>query len=385
MNRVATLIRDDSGSISSLTVIMLAVFIALLAYVIDLGHLHTVQNELRNAADACALRGARAFVPDDIPVTETSPIPMDPDPLNAKTQASRSIGDNRSDNVALTDLPLGEIQVGIWYFKAAEECPDPAQPLQPWGWPPPSSEWGKYIGPGISLTTKRDASHNSGPVGMTLAKLFGLNTVAVGGPKTTQATAALGAWGGPFAGTPTFPGGPSTGTIPKPGDGQFPNYHATMRDDSSDTFGWSDLSPDGKTNAADLKKILKDPTSTPDCPPGSEVGIQNGVVADAITTMVAKNNIFGLEETSKGSNVYVPDAAHADIIYTLPVFETIPDDKFNQTSIVGGVQVKITQVSTSPENTIDFIIIGPGGGSVLPGYGGGRWYGILSTVPKLVQ
>ena len=380
MKNAYSLIRDDSGSISSLTVILLAVFMGLLAYVVDLGHLHTVHNELRNAADDCALRGARAFLPDSIPVTGPSPIPMEPDPLNAKLQAHLSIGDNRSDNLALTDLPTDEIQVGVWNYETSDWVG--GSPV--FTWPPDSSLWGHHIGPGITLPTKRDASHNSGPVSMTLAQIFGKTSVAV---TNVKATAALSGWGGSVPGTPVFPGGPSEGTLPKYGDGKWPNYHATMKNDTSDTFGWSSLNPDGKTNAAEVKKMLKDPTgaTTPDCPPGSPVGVQNGVVADAIMTMTAKNNMFGLIETFKGSGVYEPDAAHVNTTYTLPVFEELVDDKFNQTSITGAVQVKIVRVTTSPENTIDFIILGPGGSSVVPGYGGGAYYGILATEPKLVQ
>ena len=65
MKKIRFLIRDESGAITAMTVIMMAAFLGILAVVIDLGHLHTVQNELRNAADACALRGARAFYADD--------------------------------------------------------------------------------------------------------------------------------------------------------------------------------------------------------------------------------------------------------------------------------------------------------------------------------
>lgn len=386
MKRDPSLIRDDSGSVSTLTIILLAAFVGLLAYVIDMGHLHTVHNELRNAADACALRGARGFLPDSIPLTGPSPIPMDPDPLNAKMQAHLSIGDNKSDNVALTDLPTDEIQVGIWNYETSDWVG--GSPV--FTWPPDSSLWGHKIGPGITLPTKRDGSHNNGPVSMTLAQIFGKSTVAV---TNVKATAALSGVGGFVPGTPVFPGGPSEGTLPQL-DAEHPNYpipyHATMRNDTSDTFGWTSLNPNCNTNAADVKKMLKDPTgaTTPDCPPGSPVGIQNGVVADAIMTMTANNNKFGLVETFKGSRIYEPDAAHASTSYVLPIFE-IADandpNKFNQRSVVGAVEVQIVRVTTSPENTIDFLILGPGTGSVVPGYGGGNWYGILATEPKLVQ
>jgi Flp pilus assembly protein TadG len=64
--KVSFLIRDESGVITALTVIMMAAFVGLLALVIDLGHLHIVQNELQNASDDCALRGARGFFADNL-------------------------------------------------------------------------------------------------------------------------------------------------------------------------------------------------------------------------------------------------------------------------------------------------------------------------------
>ena len=59
--KISWLIRDEGGAITVMTIIMMVAFLGILAVVIDLGHLHTVQNELRNAADAAALAGARAF------------------------------------------------------------------------------------------------------------------------------------------------------------------------------------------------------------------------------------------------------------------------------------------------------------------------------------
>ncbi|MBW1991109.1 MAG: hypothetical protein JRI59_03090, partial [Deltaproteobacteria bacterium] len=44
---------------------MSLIAVALLAVVIDVGHLHAVKNELANAADAAALAGARALFPKD--------------------------------------------------------------------------------------------------------------------------------------------------------------------------------------------------------------------------------------------------------------------------------------------------------------------------------
>ncbi len=395
MKRDFSLIKDDCGSISVSTIILLAVFIGLLAYVIDLGHLHTVQSELRNASDTCALRGARAFLPDTIPVDGVSPIPMDPDPLNAETQASLAIGVNRSDNKTLTDLPTGEIQVGIWDYEASGWLG--GSPF--WSWPPDSSLWGRYIGPGITLITRRDGTHNGGPVGMTLAQLFGMNTVTVGGPNTTQATGALSGVGGTTKGTPTLPFGPMEQYLPsQPG-----RFHGVFKSNVTNTIGWSTLNPDNihSVSANDLKKIMQYGAQY-DCPSGATVGVQNGVDASVIQWMTKQTplNMCGLQPISPGSNVYTPSNetnysapnpdggyySYADTPYMMPVYDLQgPSGNFNQSAIAGFVPVNILQVATSPDNYIDLQILSTDVTYIVPGYGGGRWYGILATEPKLVQ
>jgi hypothetical protein len=384
MKKNSSLIRDDSGSVSTLTVILLAVFVGLLAYVIDMGHLHTVHNELRNAADACALRGARGFLPDSVPVTGLTPTPMDPDPLNAKTQASLTIGVNRSDNVALTDLPTDEIQVGIWNYEISDWVG--GSPV--FTWPPDSSLWGRFIGPGISLPTKRDGTHNNGPVGMTLAQIFGTSTVAV---TNVRATAALSGVGGFVPGSPALPFGPMKQYLPDP-PGPF---HGTFRNDNTDTFGWSNLDPNNTNpSASDLKNLLTGKNSVPDCPYMSTVGLNNGQISSALMAMTGQNNPFGLVETPAGSNVYVPTGSNAagvnysDMVYMLPVYDKSAlsnPDTFNQAGLVGAVPVKLVSVGTPPLDYIDIQILPPDKSYVVPGYGGGAWYGILATEPKLVQ
>jgi hypothetical protein len=363
-----SLIKNDRGAISTLIIILLFVFIGLLGIIIDLGHLHTVQNELRDAADACALRGARAFYPDSIHGLENAD---QPDPDNAKNQASLTIGANLSDNKTLTDLPIAEIQIGIWDYEA--------RTLDAWRTLGPS-DFGKYVGPGISVPVKRDPSHNAGSVDTTMAQIFGITTVAV----RNSATAALSGMGGPVPGSPILPFGTWDALL----DGRKPPFglHGIMRNDTSDTLGWTNLDPNNTNpSASEIKKILKDPTgaSTPDCPTNSTVGIQNGVASSCVQAMIAPNNRFGLVETTT-PNVYAPDAAHVDIVYMLPVFDKQDNYTFNQSSVVGAVAVKIVSVSGPPDNTIDLQIVSEGP-YIAPGYGGGKYYGILSTEPKLVQ
>jgi hypothetical protein len=375
MNKTSRFLKDTGGSITALTAVALIAFVGVLAFVVDLGHLHIVQNELRNAADTCALRGARAFLPDT--VTGMTAIP--PDRLNAENQASLAVQLNKSDNAYLKDLPIGDIQTGLWY------CDSNPPELLAWQWPIPASYWGKHIGPAVSLPTKRKDAYNDGPVAMSLATFLGQGPVDVG----AKATAMLTPMGGPVPGSPTLPFGTWSDQL----TGVNQEITGVFRNDNSDNLGWTNLDPnDTNPNASELKKMISDATGkyTPDCPTGSTVGIQNGVAASVIKAMVAEGNRFGLTVSSTDPGTYVPTGtnsagvAYADVIYMMPVFDDNGSgDKFNQSAVVGAVPVKIEQVTDSPENSIRVKVVEAY--FTAPGYGGGAWYGILSTQPKLVE
>ena len=97
MKRITSLIKDDRGAITAMTVIMLAVFVGFLAMVIDLGHLHTVQNELRNAAmpAPCAAPGRSCRMTSA--VTGHRPC-AGPDDMRPRRRPVLPSGDNKSDD-----------------------------------------------------------------------------------------------------------------------------------------------------------------------------------------------------------------------------------------------------------------------------------------------
>ncbi|HLD48012.1 MAG TPA: pilus assembly protein TadG-related protein, partial [Desulfobaccales bacterium] len=91
--KISLLIRGEGGAISVMAVIMIFAFLGILAVVLDLGHLHTVQNELRNAADAAALAGARSLMPMTKPAgwpDDDPPWPLEnPPPCGVAIQAAK--------------------------------------------------------------------------------------------------------------------------------------------------------------------------------------------------------------------------------------------------------------------------------------------------------
>jgi hypothetical protein len=370
--------KDSRGSIAVSTIILMVVFVGLMAIVIDLGHVFTVQSELRNAADACALRGARAYLRDDIPVggvTETEK----PDDNRAKQEAQKTILDNQSDlkNFQLSDLLPDNMEVGLWDFTKPS-----TQTLIPYDfskWPEGLESYlGKYVGPGIRLPTRRTAASSLGAVAMTLAQVFGIPTVDVG----ERAAAALSGVGGYPKGYGTFP---IAVDVDKVKLGQIIFFSP----DLPDVGGWTSLS-EGTASADIFKGLINGSIESPAVTDGDTISLQNGVASTAI-----KEAIHHYPGSFVSKGVYVPNPP------VLVWFPGVQVDKYNQTAtVVGGLFAYITEIrdSNAPKDipidptdpktkyTGDNMlklktVVGVAGGT----QGGGAFYGVLSTEPKLVQ
>jgi hypothetical protein len=156
--KITLLIKDDRGAISALTVILMVAFVGILALVIDLGHLHTVQGELRNAADAAALAEA---------AKDTSLV-------------------NQADLKNIT-LDPEEIFTGVWDFKPVGTKAGTFTPTAC------SSDTNA-----VKVTARMRSDLSQGSVMMTFARIFGIDTV---NPSAT-AIAVVGYLNTVEAGTP---------------------------------------------------------------------------------------------------------------------------------------------------------------------------------------
>jgi hypothetical protein len=68
------------------------------------------------------------------------------------------------------------------------------------------------------------------------------------------------------------------------------------------------------------------------------------------------------------------------------VFPVCKKDQFNQWTILSGVAAELIEVGSAPDDCKLVINIVGDVFTVAPGtYGGGPWYGLLSTEPKLVK
>ena len=129
--KISLLIREEGGAITVMTVIMTLVFLGILAVAIDLGHLHTVQNELRNAADACALRGARTFYADDTSTAVEDSVTRGSAGI-PQQEAADTVKLNYTDTTANPLQIIQNVAIGVWYYNP---------PSGPAGWFQGGLQW----------------------------------------------------------------------------------------------------------------------------------------------------------------------------------------------------------------------------------------------------
>jgi Flp pilus assembly protein TadG len=138
--------------------LLLPILFGFAGLAVDIGHSYAVKSQLKNAADAGALRGARALVP-------YTGSPGTPNWASALAQAPLTVNLNRADNKQLTD---SVVTYGYWSFTTSP-------PLQSAGIVPTANDY-----PAVSVTVSKTTGSNSGPVSMYLASFLGVLPADVG-------------------------------------------------------------------------------------------------------------------------------------------------------------------------------------------------------------
>ncbi len=352
--RIRRLINDQSGVAVVYTALALTVLCGMVALSVDVGHWYSVRNELHNAADACSLAGARGFYPYDV----TGEQKLDPDPGTAMAAATGAITLNRADARDLTDLPSGDVQVGIWNYTA--------RTMEAWVWPP---EFGSFKGPAVALTTRKEGGLNAGPAANYFGQIFGINTTDI----TSQATAALSGVGGYHEGAGILPIAVNKSLL-------RPDAIINFKPDSLDVGGWTSLSED-TASAAYVKGLINGSIDTPAVSGDSEIKLINGVACTAVKELIRH---YGMVETPPGSKIYKPLDSLGNLVPIKVMMPAVEVDKFNQSAkVVGGCCGQIIEARDSPYCEVKFEIkdreVGIGT------QGGGPYYGLMSLEPKLVQ
>jgi len=347
MKRFLAIIKDRRGMIGVLTAVSLFMFVGLLAIVIDLGHLHAVRNELQRAAEAGALAGTRALFPlEGYP----SVVPaVDPPFCDLGTAKAReTAGANLSDGASVT-VPISDVVRGWWDWTANTFTPKPA-----------SCSLAETNA--IQVTARRTEA-SGGPVFLTLARLFGLESAGVVASATAAVGYVSGLPPGPFNNIAIQAGWLGTLTV----GGTF-----SFSPDHSDNSSWAGPDSLPNINAALLKNWINN-NSSPEMPLTGGVNLINGWATSVLMAL----------QSQLGPNSKTYPGYGTGWLVVLPVVNVI---KMNQSAPIVALQpVIITNVvPTGGNKRIEFILYG-GPVSVIGGTPGGPVSLVWATRPKLVQ
>jgi Flp pilus assembly protein TadG len=152
-------LNDKRGAIAPITIVMLVAFFALLAIVVDVGHLMLVRTQLQDAADAGALAGADALI------SATGP-----NWAAGQAAALAAVQKNKADT---QQLSTATVQTGYWDTTWSPTTA-PASLLSTGIVPGPTDV------PAVKVSVQKIGGSNSGPVSLTFGQIFGLSTVNVG-------------------------------------------------------------------------------------------------------------------------------------------------------------------------------------------------------------
>ena len=169
MKRVRKLLISDKsrrGGILILAASMMIVFLCLAALSIDIGHVFVVRNQLQNAADAAALRGAGYLYP----ATAAGA----PNWTLAQSAALVGVTQNKVDGIALANAT---ITAGYWDITGVSTVLK-ATNITP----------GVNDVTAVKVTVSKSAGNNGGPVQLFFGNVLGISTVNL----SAKAVAAAG-------------------------------------------------------------------------------------------------------------------------------------------------------------------------------------------------
>ena len=114
---IPRVVEDRQGVTAIIVALTLFVFAGLAALAVDLGHLYVVSNELKNAADAGALAGARFLLDDDGNInTQANRLAYEAAIANASEKLPVEVNDYSSNT--------GDVQRGHWSFTTRTFTPN---------------------------------------------------------------------------------------------------------------------------------------------------------------------------------------------------------------------------------------------------------------------
>jgi hypothetical protein len=150
-----TFVSDQSGAIAVMAALLIVVLLSAAALGVDYGHMAWVQGELKKAAEAGALAGAKVLAP-------YTGAPPHPNWSQGQTAATQTVLLNRADAHLLTDCT---VSYGYWSLASK------TLPLQSTAISPTARDV-----PAVRVQIVKSAGHNGGPLQMMFAPIFGVHT-----------------------------------------------------------------------------------------------------------------------------------------------------------------------------------------------------------------
>jgi Flp pilus assembly protein TadG len=321
MNQRVTKWRDQRGVTIVIVAGLTVMFVAFVALSVDIAHLMVVRNELKNAADAGALAGARRLYFEDGSAVNFA----------ANQVAFRAATDNDSERIAVEvidpDSNSGDVQRGHWSFATQTFTPS-NNDTPPDLWDVSSAELDADVTfvNAVRVRTRRQST----PAASFFARIMGFT----GFEASAVAVAYLG-----------FPGTLSQGEVDQPIaicrqsillDEEYQCNIGRMLNSGSasathNTAGWTNFSQPCETaNANEMRSLV--------CSGGNPVEIKFGVGIGA-TGGVQDNVLRDLRDC------FEPTTRTEPWNMTLPVVDCPGNNVSNCATVLGAVNVDVVWIS----------------------------------------
>jgi Flp pilus assembly protein TadG len=325
--RLTGLRDDESGNMAVIVALLLVLLLSVSALAVDYGHLAWVQHELKKAAEAGALAGARGLWPQNL----ASAPNRDPDSTTAATCALNTATSNKVETTNLATIEV-TVEVGQWIYATRTFVP----------------------GGSANANAVRVTTHRSN-IKMYFAQAFGLSSKDLSATATAimDFVAAIGGGALPISINKMYT---NPGTV----------LTIAYASNNTQNGGWFVALPDS-ASAQVVSSYINDGA----CPPlsiGQTINLSNGQIDSSLHDLANK--------LSSSANGY--------LLTFIPVVETA---SFNQSAaIIGFVPFKITLVDYqgNPKYLQGTVITAGECASGHPGPHPAGNFGTLSP-PKLVN
>jgi len=354
------LIQDTRGAVAVTVAIVTVVLFSFAALALDISNAMIARNELQNVADGSALAGARQLgvLYASLPQGTSYTTYQLSDPSAVVAAVSGVASQNQARQVSIS-INSSDIVLGVWNSSSRTLTP------------------GNVGATAVRVTARRDGGAN-GPVATWLAGIMGINSMNV----AATATAALTGTGVLLPGEANAPFGLDELIFNNPAYCGTPIQFYPTNNPPSGCAGWHTFT-ESPPNASTNRKIINGLTPNP--PTYQTPGMTAGQTSLEYVGGNLATNLSDLQDlyTSKR----VPDASSPNgwcWNVKVPVYPnqncTNPNSLM---SVIGFASACVWEVQAPPVGQVINAMVTCG--QVTQGQGGGGSFGMLGSIPGLVE